>query len=106
MAGAVVAVEVVGQRADVDEALGRHLDARDEQAEVLDARDDAVELHADLVGQVVEQLHLVQLALGLGRPLLALAAVVAQHEHARPSAASGFLPRLSVSISRWTVRSG
>ena len=54
------------------------LDARDEQAEVLDARDDAVELHADLVGQVVEQLHLVQLALGLGGPLLALAAVVAQ----------------------------
>ena len=87
VAGAVVAVEVVGEAADVDEALGRHLDARDEQAEVFDARDHAVELHADLVGQVVEQLHLVELALGVGRPLLALAAVVAQRRADRPAAA-------------------
>ena len=87
VAGAVVAVVVVGEAADVDEALGRQLDARDEQAEVLDAGDDAVELHADLVGQVVEQLHLVELALGLGGPLLALAAMVAQRRAGRPFAA-------------------
>ena len=80
VAGAVVAVVVVGEAADVDEAFGRDFGAGDEQAEVFDAGDDAVELHADLVGHVEEQLHFLELALGFGGALLAFAAVVAQDE--------------------------
>src|SRR5690606_34482250 len=56
VARAVVAVVIVRQRRDMDEALGGQFDARYEETKLLNASDNPLQFQADLVGKVVEQL--------------------------------------------------
>ena len=71
-------VIVVGEAADVEQALDRELDEPAEEAEVLDADDHRVEGLADAALQVGQQLDLDQLALGRLGPALGPRAVLGQ----------------------------
>src|SRR5262245_5621001 len=53
---AVVAVEIVSQRIDVNQPLGGQLDPLGEQPKLLDAGDYRIQLAADLLGQKAKQL--------------------------------------------------
>src|SRR5436190_15177209 len=74
-------IEVIVERIDVNQTFRRQLDALDEEAEILDARDHRIHRLADSLGEIAQQLDLLQLALGRLGPLLALAALVAEHDH-------------------------
>ena len=65
--GVEVEVVLLGQRADVDEAVHRHLHSFAKEAEAFDAGDNRVELVADTLGHERQQLDLGQLTLGLSR---------------------------------------
>ena len=73
---AVVRQAVLGQQ-----TLGRQFQALHKQPKTLHARDHRVQLLADPLAHVVQQLDLGQLAFGLIGPLFALRAVFADHEH-------------------------
>src|SRR5437016_3972550 len=77
----IVAVKIVVERIDVNESFGGQLNALREESEIFHARDDRVHCLANSLGEVAEQLYLDQLALGPFGSLLALAAMLAEHDH-------------------------
>lgn len=71
-------IVLLGQRADVDEAIDRNLRPFAEQAEAFDAGDDRVELLADSRGHERQQFDLRQFAFCLSRSAFGVRTVLAE----------------------------
>ena len=105
MRAAVEGVKIVAQGVGVDQAFGRQFEPLHEQPETLDAGHHAVHLLADAVAEIGQQLELGEFAFGRFGPLLAVGAMLAEHQPLVEIVARFVPARISCSW-RWIVRSG